>query len=70
VDEDLFPEAYRKSEYIKGSNDEVPEPFRIARISKISVRCGFSRSLAPEDVRLTVLKFYRFVLNQMLNDLF
>jgi DNA (cytosine-5)-methyltransferase 1 len=59
VDEELFPEAYRKSEYVKGSNDEVPEPFRIARIIRISTRNGFSKLVSPEDVRLTVLKFYR-----------
>lgn len=59
MDEELFPEAYRKSEYVKGSNDEVPEPFRIARIIRISTRNGFSKLVSPEDVRLTVLKFYR-----------
>ena len=62
VDEELFPEAYRKSEYIKGSNDEVAEPFRIGRIIKISVRSGFSKVVSPDDVQLTVSKFYRYIL--------
>ena len=61
VDEELYPEAYRKSEYVKGSNDEVPEPFKIARIVKVTTRVGFSKAISPEDVRLTVKKFYRFV---------
>ena len=28
-DENKFPELYRKSEYIKGSNLDVPKPFQI-----------------------------------------
>ena len=28
-DEDKFPELYRKSEYVKGSNLDVPKPFQI-----------------------------------------
>ena len=60
IDEELYPEVYRKSDYVKGSNDKVPEPFRIARIVKIS--CSATSKGAPpsaEDVRLTVQKFYR-----------
>ena len=60
MDEELYPEAYRKSDYVKGSNDEVPEPFRIACIVKITLRSGFSKSISPEDIRLTVNKFYRY----------
>jgi DNA (cytosine-5)-methyltransferase 1 len=28
-DETRYPELYRKSEYIKGSNSDVPKPFQI-----------------------------------------
>ncbi len=28
-DEATYPELYRKSEYIKGSNSDVPKPFQI-----------------------------------------
>jgi len=59
VDEDLYPEAYRKSDYIKGSNNQVPEPFRIARILKISRAASIKGTPSPEDVKLTVQKFYR-----------
>ena len=30
-DEPTYPELYRKSEYIKGSNSDVPAPFQIGR---------------------------------------
>lgn len=37
VDEELYPEYYRKSsDHIKGSNEMTPEPFRIARILYIT----------------------------------
>ena len=32
VDEELYPEYYRKSEYIKGNNYNTPDPFIVARI--------------------------------------
>ena len=36
VDEALYPEHYRKySDYIKGSNLDAPEPYRIGRIKEI-----------------------------------
>nr|Q27746.1 RecName: Full=DNA (cytosine-5)-methyltransferase PliMCI; AltName: Full=DNA methyltransferase PliMCI; Short=DNA MTase PliMCI; Short=M.PliMCI; AltName: Full=Dnmt1; AltName: Full=MCMT [Paracentrotus lividus]CAA90563.1 DNA (cytosine-5-)-methyltransferase [Paracentrotus lividus] len=54
VDEDLYPENYRKSsEYVKGSNLECPEPFRIGKI--ISIYTTKSNS----TVRLRVNKMYR-----------
>ena len=59
MDEDLYPEVYRKGDYIKGSNDKVPEPFRIARILKISCSVASKGTPSAEDVRLTVQKFYR-----------
>ena len=30
-DESKYPELYRKSEYVKGSNMDVPEPFQIGQ---------------------------------------
>ncbi|KAK7085821.1 DNA (cytosine-5)-methyltransferase 1, partial [Halocaridina rubra] len=35
VNEDIYPEYYRKTESIKGSNEKTPDPFKIARILKI-----------------------------------
>uniref|UniRef100_H2YXW0 Cytosine-specific methyltransferase n=1 Tax=Ciona savignyi TaxID=51511 RepID=H2YXW0_CIOSA len=52
IDEDEYPEYYRKSGYVKGSNQEVAEPFRIARITSIY---GNKR----EEISLVVTKFYR-----------
>ena len=34
VDEDIYPEYYRKSEYVKGNNLNTPDPFIVARILK------------------------------------
>ena len=57
----MYPEAYRKSEYIKGSNDKCPEPFRVVRITEIFVK----KSLAKQDelditnIKLKLNKFYR-----------
>ena len=32
IDEETYPEYYRKtSEYVKGSNDDVPAPFEIGK---------------------------------------
>ena len=31
ADEVTYPELYRKSEYIKGSNSDVPTPFQIGK---------------------------------------
>lgn len=60
VDEDVYPEKYRKrTEYIKGSNDGIPEPFRIGRITSIFVKGDSDGYLLPEQVRLQVTKFYR-----------
>lgn len=32
-DDTIYPEHYRKSEYIKGSNSDVPKPFQIGNYS-------------------------------------
>ena len=59
MDEDRYPEKYRKTSYIKGSNEEVPEPFRIGRIEEIYVRKGIGSKPSLEDVRFKVTKFFR-----------
>ena len=53
-DESEYPEFYRKtSDYVKGSNLECPEPFRIAQIIHFYTRKG------SKDIKLRVRKFYR-----------
>lgn len=59
LNEDLYPEAYRKGDYIKGSNEEVPEPFRVAKILRIFVSKASGKKPDCEDVYFTVQKFYR-----------
>ncbi|KAH7979028.1 hypothetical protein HPB49_007864 [Dermacentor silvarum] len=61
VDEDIYPEYYRKrSEYIKGSNADVPEPFKIGKIVSIYRKSGSGDAKnEPERFRLRVKKFYR-----------
>jgi len=39
----------------------VPEPFRVARILKITTAANIKGTPSPEDVKLTVQKFYRCV---------
>ena len=59
VDEDLFPEYYRKSsDYIKGSNLDAPKPFRIGRIKEIFCH---RRNGKPDmsEVKLRIYKLYR-----------
>lgn len=60
VDEDLYPEYYRKSsDYIKGSNLDAPEPFRIGRIKEIF--CSKRSNGKPDttEIKLRLYKFYR-----------
>uniref|UniRef100_A0A803VZK7 DNA (cytosine-5)-methyltransferase 1 n=1 Tax=Ficedula albicollis TaxID=59894 RepID=A0A803VZK7_FICAL len=55
VDEELHPEHYRKySEYIKGSNLDAPEPFRVGRIKSIcfGVRGNGKPNESDLDIRL------------------
>ncbi|CAN7984788.1 unnamed protein product [Ixodes hexagonus] len=61
VDEDIYTEQYRKrSEYVKGSNVNIPEPFRIGKIISIQGRSGGGDvSDSPERFKLRVKKFYR-----------
>uniref|UniRef100_A0A8C9MZI2 DNA methyltransferase 1 n=1 Tax=Serinus canaria TaxID=9135 RepID=A0A8C9MZI2_SERCA len=60
VDEELYPEHYRKySEYIKGSNLDAPDPFRVGRIK--SIFCSLRGNGKPNeaDIKLCIYKFYR-----------
>ncbi len=62
VDENLYPEYYRKSsDYIKGSNLDAPEPFRVGRIKEIF--CNRRCDLKPDrmEVKLRLYKFYRWL---------
>lgn len=60
VDEEMYPEIYRKSEYVKGSNETCPEPYRIGRIEQIYVRKNPNTLLINvTELRVRVRKFYR-----------
>ena len=61
VDEDIYPEAYRKTKYVKGSNACCPEPFRVVRIMEIFVRTSTlaQADMAIRDIKLKLNKFYR-----------
>jgi DNA (cytosine-5)-methyltransferase 1 len=54
-----YPEAYRKSTYVKGSNESCPEPYRIARIMEISRKGGDSSWNKGKGIKIRVAKFYR-----------
>ncbi|XP_045146253.1 DNA (cytosine-5)-methyltransferase 1 isoform X3 [Echinops telfairi] len=58
--DDLYPEYYRKSsDYIKGSNLDAPEPYRIGRIREIF--CPKKNNGKPNetDIKVKINKFYR-----------
>lgn len=60
VDEDLFPEHYRKySDYIKGSNLDAPEPYRIGRIKEIFCTKKTNGKPNEADIKIRLNKFYR-----------
>lgn len=60
VDENLYTEAYRKSEYIKGSNEDLPTPFRIGRITEIYCKKSPGSKLPDmTNIRIKVCKYYR-----------
>ncbi|XP_061556979.1 DNA (cytosine-5)-methyltransferase 1 [Phycodurus eques] len=60
VDEDLYPEYYRKSsDYIKGSNQDAPEPFRVGRIKEIFSHRRSNGKVDLSEVKLRLYKFYR-----------
>ena len=51
VDEELFPEYYRKRGYVKGNNYNTPDPFQVCVVKQIRQEGG--------TVRLRVQLFYR-----------
>jgi len=60
VDEDLYPEHYRKySEYIKGSNLDAPDPYRVGRIKEIFCHIRTNGKPNEADIKLRIWKFYR-----------
>lgn len=60
VDEDLYPEHYRKySDYIKGSNLDAPEPYRIGRIKEIFCVKKSNGKPNETDIKIRLNKFYR-----------
>ncbi|KAM5238057.1 DNA (cytosine-5)-methyltransferase 1 [Ctenodactylus gundi] len=60
VDEELYPEHYRKySDYIKGSNLDAPEPYRVGRIKEIFCAKKSSGKPNEADIKVKVNKFYR-----------
>jgi hypothetical protein len=62
VDEDLYPEHYRKySDYIKGSNLDAPEPYRIGRIREIFCSKKTSGKPNEAEIKIRLNKFYRSV---------
>lgn len=59
VDEDMYPEFYRKSsDHIKGSNFDTPDPFCIGYINKIFANTN-DILVPPSDINITVNKLYR-----------
>lgn len=67
VNEELYPEHYRKySDYIKGSNLDAPEPYRIGRIKEIF--CVKKNNGKPNetDIKIRLNKFYRSVASSAL----
>lgn len=62
MDEDLYPEHYRKySDYIKGSNLDAPEPYRIGRIKEIFCTKKSNGKPNEADIKIRLNKFYRSV---------
>uniref|UniRef100_A0A663DQ14 DNA (cytosine-5)-methyltransferase n=1 Tax=Aquila chrysaetos chrysaetos TaxID=223781 RepID=A0A663DQ14_AQUCH len=60
VDEELHPEHYRKySEYIKGSNLDAPDPYRVGRIKEIFCNIRSNGKPNEADIKLRICKFYR-----------
>lgn len=61
VDEDLYPEFYRKSSdhlRIKGSNFHTPEPFHIGYINAIYATTN-NVLVSPSDICIRVNRMYR-----------
>nr|XP_034189663.1 DNA (cytosine-5)-methyltransferase PliMCI-like [Osmia lignaria] len=59
VDEDMYPEYYRKSsDHVKGSNYDTPEPFHIGYINAIYAKTN-SKLVAASDIWIKINKMYR-----------
>ncbi|XP_076633551.1 DNA methyltransferase 1a [Colletes latitarsis] len=59
VDEDMYPEFYRKSsDHIKGSNLDTPKPFCIGYINLIYANTD-DMLVSPSDIIIKVNKLYR-----------
>ncbi|XP_043265173.1 DNA (cytosine-5)-methyltransferase PliMCI-like [Colletes gigas] len=59
VDEDMYPEFYRKSsDHIKGSNLDTPKPFCIGYINLIYANTD-DMLVSPSDINIKVNKLYR-----------
>jgi len=57
-DEQMYPEVYRRgNDYVKGSNVDIAEPFKIGCILRIEQTKGSYGD--NKDLKLTVRKFYR-----------
>jgi len=59
VDEEKYPEIYRKSVYVKGSNLDVPKPFQIGRIVEIFMRRPSGKLAMDPELHILVNMFYR-----------
>ena len=49
VDEDLYPEYYRKRDYVKGNNAKTPDPFQVALVKEIRKEAPSSTYLFARD---------------------
>ncbi|CAK9832323.1 DNA (cytosine-5)-methyltransferase PliMCI [Anthophora retusa] len=59
VDEDMYPEYYRKSsDHVKGSNYDTPEPFHIGYINAIYAKTN-NKLVASSDIWIKINKTYR-----------
>ncbi|XP_033326072.2 DNA (cytosine-5)-methyltransferase PliMCI [Megalopta genalis] len=59
VDEDMYPEYYRKSsDHVKGSNYDTPEPFHIGYINSIYATTN-NKLVASSDIWIKINKMYR-----------
>ncbi|CAK9821528.1 DNA (cytosine-5)-methyltransferase PliMCI [Anthophora retusa] len=59
VDEDMYPEFYRKSsDHVKGSNFDTPDPFCLAYINEIYAIVN-DTIVSPSDIYIKVNKLYR-----------
>lgn len=57
-DPEIYTEAYRKVEAVRGSNENTPEPFRVARIISVFITKA-DKMVGGDNIMLRVAKFYR-----------